>query len=263
MKRLIIIQNDYTGAGKTTLAQCFDHYLNMHRVAHHNALLTESIDNTRPRSQMDADDLKLPVFIGLLDQSDLLILEIESGMTDLFYSFYEKHELATLLPEMGWDMTVVLPVTSEDESFDAVSTAAEVFSDSAQYLVAHTPTSSFYDDESRAWERSHAARVMDMFEAVDMNMPAAPDSLEFQLKIRHVELFEAIEVTDADPVLHTEIAKWFRKVSAQLDAAKKYLFGDAFRPEIRVLPVKEQGRKTRGRKPKGAMALMQALQEAA
>jgi hypothetical protein len=104
---------------------------------------------------------------------------------------------------------------------------------------------------------------MDMFEAVDMNMPSAPDSLEFQMKIRHVELFDAISVTEADPVLHSEIGKWFRKVSAQMDAAKKYVFGDSFRPEIRVLPTKEQTRKTRGRKPKGAMALLQALAEAA
>ena len=104
---------------------------------------------------------------------------------------------------------------------------------------------------------------MDMFEAVDMTMPPAPSSLEYQLKTRHVELFEAIEVTDADPILHTEIAKWFRKVGSQIDAAKKYIFGDAFRPEIRVLPTKETARKTRGRKPKGAMALMQALADAA
>jgi hypothetical protein len=263
MKRLILIQNDYAGAGKTTLAQCFHQYLNMHRVPHHNAVLTEAADISRPRAQMDADDLTLPVFISHLDRGDLLILEIESGMTDLFYTFYEKHELANLLPEMGWDMTVVIPVTSEDESFDAAATAAEVFSDSAQYFVPHTPTSSFYDDDAQAWDRSHAARVMDMFEAVDMNMPSAPDALEYQLKIRHVELFDAIEVTDEDPGLHTEVAKWFRKVSAQLDAAKKYLFGDAFRPEIRVLPTKEQTRKTRGRKPKGAMALMQALADAA
>lgn len=263
MKRLILIQNDYAGAGKTTLAQCFDHYLNIHRVPHHNAVLTETTDVNRTRSQMDADDLKLAVFIGLLDKSDLLILEVESGMTDLFYGFYEKHELAALLPEMGWDMTVVVPVTSEEESFDAVTTAAEVFSDAAQYFVVHTPTSSFYDDESRAWERSHAARVMDMFEAVDMDMPPAPDSLEFQLKVRHAELPDVIEVTDADPVLHTEVSKWFRKVGAQLDTTKKYVFGDAFRPEILVLPSKEQARKTKGRKPKGAMALMRELADAA
>ena len=261
MKRLILIQNDYAGAGKTTLAQCFDHYLNMHRVPHHNAVLTETSDPSRVRSQIDAAGLALSSFTGLLSQGDLLILEIETGMTDLFYAFYDRHELANLLPEMGWDVTVVVPVTSEEESFDGVTTAADVFSDCAQYFIVHTPTSSFYNDESRAWERSHAARVMDMFEAVDMNMPAAPDSLEFQLKVRHTELPEVIEISEEDPVLHTEVAKWFRKVGAQLDTAKKYVFGDAFRPEIHVAPTKEHARKTRGRKPKGA--LMQALAEAA
>ncbi len=261
MKRLILIQNDYAGAGKTTLAQCFDHYLNMHRVPHHNAVLTETTDPSRVRSQIDAAGLTLESFTGLLVESDLLILEIETGMTDLFYAFYEKHELAAALPDMNWDITVVVPVTSEEESFDGVTTAAEVFSDCAQYFIVHTPTSSFYNDESRAWERSQAARVMDLFEAVDMNMPPAPDSLEFQLKVRHTELPEVIEVTDEDPVLHSEVAKWFRKVGAQLETAKKYVFGDAFRPEIHVVPTKEQSRKTRGRKPKSV--LMQALADAA
>jgi hypothetical protein len=263
MKRLILIQNDYAGAGKTTLAQCFDHYLNLHRVPHHNAVLREVADANCPRSQVEADELTLPTFIGLLDKSDLLVLEIESGMTDLFYDFYEKHELPNLLNEMGWDMTTVVPVTSEEESFDSVTTAAEVFSDCAQYFVVHTPTSSFYDDESRAWERSHAARVMDMFEAVDMHMPSAPPPLEFQLKIRHMELFEAVQVTDADPTLHAEVIKWLRKFDAQLDVARKYVFGDSFRPEIRVLPAKEHVRKSRGRKPKGAMALLKELADAA
>lgn len=261
MKRLILIQNDYAGAGKTTLAQCFDHYLNIHRVPHHNVVLTESADVNRSRAQMDADDLRLPNFISHLDQSDLVILEVETGMTDAFHRFYEKCELETMLPELGFELTIVVPVTSEEESFDAVTVVAELFSDSAQYLVVHTPTSSFYDDDTRTWDHSYAARVMDMFEAVDMDMPPAPDSLEFQLKVRHAELPEVIETDDSDPVLHAEVAKWFRKVGAQLDTMKKYVFGDAFRPEILVLPVKEQSRKTKGRKPKGA--LMQAMADAA
>jgi hypothetical protein len=263
MKRLILIQNDIAGAGKTTLAQSFHRYLNLHRVAHHNAVLVEVPSENSHRTQLDAASLKLPAFTALLNEGDLLILEVETGMTDFFYSFYDKHELATLLPELGWEMTVATPVTSEDESFDSVATAAEVFSDCAQYFVVHTPTSSFYDDESRSWESSHAARVMDMFEAVDMNMPPAHDALEFQMKIRHIELFDALAATEEDPTLHAEVTKWHRKFAAQLDVARKYVFGDAFRPEILVLPVQEQRRKARGRKPKGAMALMQALADAA
>lgn len=261
MKRLILIQSDYAGAGKTTLAQCFERYLHLHRVPHHSAVLTESTDGNSARAEIALDELSVSTFLSHLRHADLVLFEIETGLADAFHAFYLKAELGNVLSEWGFEMTVVVPVTSEEESFDAVALAAEVFSDATQYLVAHTPTSSSYDDESSHWEHSHAARVMDMFEAVDMGMPAAQSGLEFQLKTRHVELHRVIAGREEDPALEAEVAKWFRKVAAQLDALQKYLFGDAFRPEIRVILPKEHARKTRGRKPKSA--LMQALADAA
>lgn len=257
MKRLILIQNDFAGAGKTTLAQCIESYLNLHKVPHHSVVLAEARLTDSPRPQMDADDLVMSNFIGHLDQSDLVVLEVETGMTDAFHRFCEKNQLDLVLSELGFDTTVAVPVTSDEESFDGVTLAAEIFADTAQYLVVHTPTGSAYDREDRLWERSHAARVMDMFEAVDMTMPPAPDSLEFQLKIRHTELHEVIHSDGTDVILHAELTKWTRKMSIQFDAVKKYLFGDAFRPEVHVLPVSEKTKKRRGRKPKGA--LMEAL----
>ncbi|MFZ4768277.1 MAG: hypothetical protein ACOYMN_25300, partial [Roseimicrobium sp.] len=127
MKRLILILSDYAGAGKTTLAQCFDHYLNLHRVPHHNVVLTETIDATRTRAAVDLDNLRVATLISHLDQSDLAILEIETGMIDAFVSFYFKNELPILLTELGFELTVVVPVTSDEESFDAVTNAAEIF----------------------------------------------------------------------------------------------------------------------------------------
>lgn len=257
MKRLILIQNDFAGAGKTTLAQCFESYLNTHRVPHHSMVLTETVSAASSRMQIDAEELCLPNFIENLEESDLVILEVETVMTDAFQRFFEKQQLDAVLAELGYEVTVAIPVTGEEESFDGVMQAAELYADTAQYLVVHSPTGSAYDGESSLWERSRAARVMDMFEAVDMMMPPSPDSLEFQLKVRHVELHEIIHTDEDDLVLHAEVSKWLRKVSAQLDAVKKYAFGDAFRPEVHVIPVTEKKRKSRGRKPKGA--LMEAL----
>ncbi len=257
MKRLILIQNDYAGAGKTTLAQCFETYLRLHRVPHHSMVLAETPFTDSHRPQLDVDDLVLSRFIPHLDQSDLVILEVETGMTDAFHDFFEKCQLDLVLNEMGFDMTVAIPVTGDEESFDGVTMAAEVFADTVQYMVVHTPTGSSYDRESRTWERSRAARVLDMFEAVDMVLPSAPDALEFQLKMRHLELHEVIQVDETDPTLHAEVSKWNRKTTAQMDVVKKYLFGDAFRPEVHVMPVAETARKRRGRKPKGP--LMEAL----
>ena len=251
MKRLILIQNDYAGAGKSTLALSLHHDLEAHRAPHHHLILAENPDSAWGRDCIEPDGLRLSELISHLDQSDLVIMEVDTGLADLFYKFYERNELDVLLPEMGFEMMVMLPVTGEVESFEGVTIAAEMYSDGAQYLIAHTPTSSFYDDDIRHWEHSYAARVMDMFEAVDLEMPAAPDSLEFQLKVRHCELPEAMVTSTADPVLCAELAKWSRTMISQLDSVKSYLFGDAFRAEIMVAPIVKK-RKERTSKSKSS-----------
>lgn len=236
MKRLILIQNDFSGAGKTTLSQCLHHFLQSYRVAHHRVGLVESADDSQPISQIEAGALRRQSFVAELDRSDLVILEIESGLGEFFASFYKRNELENLLPELGFELAVLVPVTSDRESFDGVTAAAETFSDSAHYLVVHTPTGSFYDDDERAWERSYAARVMDMFEAADLDMPPTPDTLELKLKLAHRELPQAMEEPSVDPEMHQEISKWFRRVAAHVEAARNYIFGDAFRPTIAIAP---------------------------
>ena len=249
MKRLILIQNDYSGAGKTTLSQCLHHYLESYQVPHHRVALVEARDETTRQEQIEVEHFEMPSLIAHLDRSDLVILEIESGLTQHFNKFYEKRELEQLLPEMGFELTVLIPVTSEEESFDGVLSAAEVFSDTAQYLVVHTPTSSFYDDDEQLWDKSYAARVMDMFEAADMEMPTCHDMLEYKLKTTHAELPVAMETTaQTDEAMHAEVSKWFRRVACQLDSVRKYVFGDAFRPAI-ALPPPEKTRK-RNTKPR-------------
>lgn len=245
MKRLVLIQNDFTGAGKTTLALSLHHYLLSYRIPHHHVLLAESGTESHDREVIEPDDLNLPTFISHLDQSDLVIMEVDSGMADVFYKFYERKELFNLLPELGYDVLVTVPVTGEDESFDAVSLAAEVFSDAAQYLIVHTPTSSSYDDCVSTWEHSHAARVMDMFEAVDMVMPTASISLEFELKVRHMELPDAITNSQDDAVLHASISEWFQKLAGQFYTAKQYLFGDSFRQDMIPAPPSSKATKSR------------------
>jgi DNA polymerase III delta prime subunit len=41
MKKLILIQNDYPGTGKSTLALCFHRYLQQYGVSHQLLSLTE------------------------------------------------------------------------------------------------------------------------------------------------------------------------------------------------------------------------------
>jgi len=74
----------------------------------------------------------------------MVILEIANGASDAFHSFYlpASRTWKILLPELGFDSHGRhLPVTSDRESFGWSDRGlAEVISDSAQYLIVHTPT---------------------------------------------------------------------------------------------------------------------------
>jgi len=249
MKQLILIQNDYSGAGKSTLSECLHQYLEKVRIPHHRFTVCENADSENGTPCMESADLRLKDFIGHLDQCDLVIGEIATGAADAFHNFYSHHELENVLSEMGYHLTVALPVTSDRESFSGVIEAAEVYSDSAMYLIVHTPTGSSYDEDEHFWERSRAARVMDMFEAVDIKMPACHEGLEFKLKVAHVDLVDALCHSDrVQSETQDEITKWMRGVTTQLNNVRTYLFGDTFRPAIHIAPAPTQARRTR--KPK-------------
>src|SRR6478609_8602621 len=109
MKRLILIQNDFPGAGKSTLALCLHHFLQSYRVAHHGVSIVESADESKGESQIEAAQLRRQAFVAELDRSDLVIVEVETGLGEYFTSFYKRNELEHLLPELGFELAVVIP----------------------------------------------------------------------------------------------------------------------------------------------------------
>ena len=121
------------------------------------------------------------------------------------------------------------------------------FSENAQYLIVHTPTSSFYEDDTKLWDKSYPAKVMDMFEATDMDMPVCDNNLVHAMKTRQTDLPEALQsAATTDEQLHAEVSRWFRKVAVSLDSVRKYLFGDAFLPAVAVkAPVADAPKKVR------------------
>lgn len=261
MKRLILIQNDYSGAGKTTLTQSLHQYLTSYQVPHHITMLTERAEAEGAHGSIEPRALTSSALGSQLDQSDLVILEVDTELAQHFNKFYEKNGIDSLLAAKDFDLTVVLPVTSEVESFDGVMSAAETFSDSAQYLVVHTATSSFYDDDSKLWDKSRAARVMDMFEATDLEMPVCGSALVQALKTRETDLPEALRSGAAcDEELHAEVARWFRRFASNMDSVRKYLFGDAFRPAVVVkAPAAEATKRTRKSKHQALNEAMAAV----
>jgi hypothetical protein len=234
MKKLILIQNDYPGTGKSTLALCLHRYLQQYGVSHQLLTLAEEDCGTHMgATALEVSSLTPRSFLAHVDSSPLTILDVSTGLGEFFNKFYQGCEMDQIFQSAGVALSVVLPVTVDRESFDSVTDAAEVFSDNAEYLIAHLVTSC-YDEDDKVWDTSYAARVMDMFEAVELHIPEI--TFQTELSTEHLSLDEALMIDDADERLGKEYTKWHRRVTGQVDSARQYLFGDAFRPTMAPKP---------------------------
>jgi DNA polymerase III delta prime subunit len=229
MKRLLLIQNDAPGTGKSTLTRCLARYLQTHGANHQVITLVSEKDPLADDFTVEADALSGASFLERLDQSNISIVEVETGLSDFFSNFYQRNEFEHVLAEAGIQLSVVLPVTGEPDTFEAVIRAAETYSDAAEYTIAHLVTGS-YDDDSSAWDRSYAARVMDMFEAVELYIPEIGFQLEMELRAHHLELPEALAEPDAAEIFGRDFNLWLTRSNSQVESARQYLFGDAFIP---------------------------------
>ena len=241
MKKLLLIQNDYAGAGKTTLAGCLARYLKKHHAPFQSVVLSEEDASETGAQWLDSNSLDLRRFISALDEAPITVLETATGQGEMFAKFYERQELGDLLHEMGVEMTVLIPVTSETDSHESVIEAAEVYSDNVQYLIAHQITSR-YEDDDQVWDRSYAARVMDMFEAVELHIPEVDFQLEHQLRSRHTDVATVLLDDHADETYGKDFTKWHSRVETQIESAHHYLFGEIFKP-VSLPLVKKRGKK--------------------
>jgi hypothetical protein len=231
MKKLILIQNDYAGAGKSTVVRLFRRYLATHNVAHQFVLLSEDRRTVEPDViHLDPGDIEdeADTLVDLVDAADITIMEMATGMGEFFKRQYEQHELHEILQTMGVETMVVLPVSNDGESFDGVTDAAETFRDNVQYLIAHSTTSA-YTEDSNAWDSSYAARVMDMFEAVELRIPEATLEMQQTFRQRQVTLAKAMLDADPEATFGKDSGKWLRRAIGQIEMARQYVFGDHFR----------------------------------
>lgn len=232
MKKLIVIQNDYSGSGKTALARSLGRYLTDRAVSHQIlAMNDENLEEFSDVEWLDPSQISVGDLLARIDANPITILDIGTGVAEFFGKFFVAHELDHLLAEVGVELTVMVPVTSDADSFEAVTAAAEIYSDNVQYVIAHLVTSS-YEDDDKAWDTSYAARVMDMFDSVEMYLPEVGFMVEQQLRVTHTDLATALGEADLEGVYGKEMGRWFKRVEGQFDGLREYLFGEWVRRTV-------------------------------
>jgi hypothetical protein len=257
MKRLILIQNDFAGSGKTTLMRALQRYLDRHQAPHLALCLTEVEGNDEDGvHRLPVDALYQNGLAPYLQAVDLVLLEVESGLAEAVSEYFDHSNVLASLGQDGLEILIAMPVTSDEESFDGVLAAARTYGDQVQYAVFHMATGSEYDEDEAVWENSKAARMMDLLDGVDVIVPAPSSELEAEIHTIDLDLSDALAHEWTQMPLQALLQNWLVKLSAQLDPARRLLFGDAFRAVIAVndrLPAHQKS--ARGKKAAHAAAL--------
>lgn len=228
MKKLILIQNDFAGTGKTTLARAIARYLTQNGVGHQSLVLSED-EAAAHRAQrwVDPSNLNAHLF-GLGDAAfGITILEAGNGYGKQFAEHYARNEIADVLHEFGVELTVVIAINEDEDSREGVVDAAETYSDGARYVIARVhPDGDDSDEAVAAWKRSYAARVMDMFEAAELEIPAAGAQIDSLLRARGTDLADSLLEDDPCAAYGPDYRAWLERVVRSIDGAREDLFGD-------------------------------------
>ncbi len=233
MKKLIIILNDLDQSGKSSLARTVGHYLKDHGFRH--KFITTDDRELSDQFEGDfwdlEDELELSHLIGALDRNDAVIVDVCTGSARSWADFCEAHELDSVLSEMDAEMTVAIPACDYDRSHEEIVDLAEIFSDTADYIVAHLPLECRGASSAR-WRGSYASKVTEYLGAVNVRVPAIDVNLAAALESHDMTLSQAIaEVDNLPRFLEVEVANWLDAAARSFKSATDYLLPET--PAVR------------------------------
>ncbi len=229
MKKLIALVNDLESSGKTSLANILEH---SYKEAGYDTLLVTTADADIDESSASGefwdfeDEVDLSTLIGAMDSHEVVILDIASGSARTWADFCEENELDTVLSEIDAEMTLVLPVHGSERNLNEVVDLLEIFSDTADYVIAHLAIAA-RRSEAQKWKGSEAAKAAKYLGASEVTLPDIGSELAIALDAHGFTLPKALrQLANLPRFVEVELTQWREAAREAVSQEVSYLFSE-------------------------------------
>ncbi len=224
MKKLILVLNDLEGCGKSATACALSHWMRDREINH---ALVSSDDKATEDSfytgYWDMEDLEVTQVISTLDRNDAVIVDVATGSARAWSDFCEAHEIDLLLSELDVDMTLLIPEHPGERCHDEIIDLAELFTDQADYIIAHLPIEP-RGCGSAKWKKSQAAKAIDYLGGQEINLPVMTSELETALDSHGITLPEALcDLANLPRFVEITATQWLASAGKAFDKSVAYL----------------------------------------
>lgn len=227
MKKLIVIANDLERSGKSTLARAIAHHLVQEEVDH---LLISSdendLDDEFPGEFWDLDEqIEASQLVEAVNKHEAVILEIRTGAARNWADFCESEEVDNLLAELDAEMTLVIPDTGSERCNEEIADLAELFSDSADYVIARLGDENHREIE---WKKSEGEKAVRHLGCVGIALPGVHGDLQTALDSANATLPSVLnQPADLPRFAEVQLCQWLEEFSGALAKAGEYLMPEA------------------------------------
>jgi hypothetical protein len=226
MKKLIVVANDLERSGKSCLARAVVHHLKelearVRLVTSNEMEVTDEFDG----DFWDLEDqFEVSSLIAALDRHDAVVLDLHSGAARNWGEFCESEDLENLLVELEAEMTLLIPNNQSERCNEEIVDLAEIFSDSADYVIAHLPGG----DRSVKWKASAAEKAIRYLGATEVRIPEMGDDLKTAIENTDADFAQALnDPSNLPRFAEVQVSQWLEKVSGVLAEASDYLHPEA------------------------------------
>ncbi|MDF1752569.1 MAG: hypothetical protein P1U89_07340 [Verrucomicrobiales bacterium] len=227
MKRLVVVVNDLERSGKSSVSRAVYHHL-ASECEIKSFLVTSdenNLDEDYDGEYWDLDEsLSVGQVIGLLEENDAVIFDVHTGGARNWAEFCEETEFDNVLAEVGAEMTLVIPNTGGVRCNEEIIDIAELFSDSADYLIAHLGID---QRDQVKWKGSDAEKATRYLGSIDVEFPSISEELATAIKNTDYDFSVALgKGAELPRFAEVQIAQWLEEVSNRLDSANEYILAD-------------------------------------